>query len=150
MTFIFTVPFGIVMTEEPAACTFKGLPTSVRPVPCHCVFDCKPLPTTIPPEVDCLPAPPITGRPLAPLITGLRFGRNGYFFGNVSARCIISRIYSLEAIDCNLGSLCCCCWLCFEAVVDRVAWDEPLCPPPSFIASLRNSSTAWPTTLFIL
>ena len=46
MTFIFTVPFGIVMLEEPAACTFKGLPTSVRPVPCHCDFDCKPLPRT--------------------------------------------------------------------------------------------------------
>ena len=142
-TFIFTVPVLIIL--EPTACTFKGFPTSVSPVdPYHWAFDYKPLPTTMPPEVDYLPAP-ITGLPLLPM-TGIRFGRNGYFFGNVSARCIISRIYSLEAIDDNFGSFY---WLCLEAVVDSVAWEEPLCPP-SFIASLRNSSTAWPTTLFIL
>ena len=57
----------------------------------------------MPPEVDYLPAP-ITGRPLPAPMTGIRFGRNGYFFGIVSARYIISRIYSLEAIDYSFGS----------------------------------------------
>ena len=53
---------------------------------------------------------------------GLRFGRKGCFFGKVSARYIISKICSEEAMDKSFGSAA--FRLDLEAVVDSVA-DEP-------------------------
>ena len=76
-------------------------------------------------------------RGLPPPIT--YYGLNGCFLGSVSARCMISKICSDESI------------LTAElpAMVERRDCE----PPPTvdcFMASLLNSSTAWPTTLFIL
>ena len=63
---------------------------------------------------------PIRGIPFTPPVTliGPKFGRNGYFFCNVSARCKISRIYSDESIE-AMGAVF------FEAVVDKVVFDPP-------------------------
>ena len=149
---------------EAPAVTLRGFPTSVRPELCHwpvCILvvvcACKPVPTTMPPllleallalAVEIFFALPILGI-LLPMM-GCRLGLKGYFFGKFSARCKISRICSEESMEAICADLCCALLEdCLEAVVESVAL-EPLVETPSCFAALWNSSTACPTTLFIL
>ena len=84
--------------------TLSGFPACVRPAlppldDCPLVSLASPEPTTIPPEAVFLPEELAATPLIIPLLViGFSCGLNGCFFGNVSARCMISRIRS-ESID---------------------------------------------------
>lgn len=63
--------------------------------------------------------PPTTGLTFPPMM-GWRLGRKGCFFGKVSARDKISRIYSEESM-----SVAATLPVFFDAVVERVAFEPP-------------------------
>jgi len=124
--FILSVTPAVIEVADAGFMTLIGLPASVSPVDYRAAevvdCDCKPAPT--PAFMGPLPI----GRPSCCSL-------NGCFFGNVSARCMISRIYSDESIFA-------------VELADMLKWDEAIVD--CFLASLLNSSTACPTTLFIL